>query len=119
MLQEQCAIPKVAFARLVQELMQTQVAGGDQFKFSAQALSVLHVVTETMAVEVLGLWNRAATHSKRVTVLERDVAHIAALAHELAPGLLTTLRERANKELCRPPNAETTRLDWTKAVDAD
>ena len=121
MLQEECAIPKVAFTRLVREVMQSSVGGGEDFKFSPQALSVLHVVSETMAVEILTLWNKAAKHAKRVTVLEKDVAHISALMQLVQPGILATLRERANKQLCRPPkpNVESQRLDWTKAVDAD
>jgi histone H3/H4 len=65
-------INKLAFMRLVRELAQKNFFV-ENYRFRANAITVLQEATEAYMVQVMQDTNLCALHAKRVTILPRDM----------------------------------------------
>jgi len=67
-------IPKKAFARVVQEILNDWT--NKQYRWQAQALLALQEAAEAHIVKLLEDANLCAIHAKRVTIMPKDI-HLA------------------------------------------
>lgn len=76
-------IPKLPFARLVREIIQS-MAGMD-YRIQATALSALHEAAEVYVIGFLEDSNLSASHAGRVTLMAKDMAFINTLRSRYGP----------------------------------
>lgn len=70
-------IPRLPFARLVREILWKST--GQHFLMQAVALQVLQEAAEVVLVSVLEGANTLAQHTKRVTIMNNDIATLVQL----------------------------------------
>ncbi len=70
-------VPKLPFQRLVREITADLVAGG--LRFSMQSLLALQQASESFLIDRFMDSNKCAIHSKRVTVMQKDMRLAATL----------------------------------------
>ena len=81
-----------------------EILGKEQnktFRIESEAITLIHSTAEQLVVEMLSLYNRAATQAQRTTVLAKDIAYVRALSEVLTAHLSLVLREDAENCLKR------------------
>lgn len=78
-------IPKLAFARLVREIMQS--FGGVDFKIQGLALSALHEAAEVYLVQFFEDSNQCSAHARRITLQPRDIELVKMMRSRFEPFL--------------------------------
>ncbi|KAL1485167.1 hypothetical protein MTO96_032146 [Rhipicephalus appendiculatus] len=66
-------IPRLAFARVVREILQRHVTGGRDLKMQRLALEALQESSEALLVHLLEGANMIARNARRVTIMPRDM----------------------------------------------
>ena len=114
------SIPKQSFARLVKETLESlqNKKKKEHLKISSEGLAVLHSAAEQLIVEVLSVYNHAAIHAKRVTVLPCDVAMVRQLAEGLGAHLRSVLAHDVEHVL-QKLLAKQARAEKNKAEDVE
>lgn len=78
-------IPKLPFARLVREIMQS--VGGMEYRIQALALSALLEAAEIHIVHFFEDSNLATAHARRVTVTPKDMQLVKSMRARYEPNL--------------------------------
>lgn len=82
----QTQIPKLRFARLVREIMQS--CGGMEYRIQGLALSALQEASEVYLVQYFEDSYACSTHARRITLQPRDMELLKTLRSRYEPFLL-------------------------------
>ena len=72
-------IRKAPFARVVREILQSEVPHCMDFRFQSTAMAALQEATEAFIVRLFEDTNLCAIHSGRVTIMPKDMALVKRL----------------------------------------